>query len=122
MVRHLPDRAYFKASELSMPSADIGAHRHFIPVAIARDHILKAIREIDERGVPDTRESTNYCLIHEQRHYPPKYVISIAARYATGEELWYHNFQGGEGYGRANEFLRSRGFEVAQCKCSRRAR
>jgi len=46
-------------------------------------------------------------------------VISIAARYATGEELWHHNFYGGEGYGRSNEFLRSRGFEVVECKCDR---
>ena len=102
-----------------MQSVHRRGHSHTIPSIIARDHILKAIHEIDELGVPDRRKSTNYCLIHEQRHYPPKYVISIAAKYATGEELWHHNFQGGEGYGRANEFLRSRGFEVVECKCDR---
>ncbi len=102
-----------------MPSVHRRGHSHIIPSIIGRDHILKAIHEIDELGVPARRKSTNYCLIHEQRHYPPKYVISIASRYATGEELWHHNFQGGEGYGRANEFIRSRGFEVVECKCDR---
>lgn len=101
---------------MSIPSIHVG---HKIPSTIARDHILKAIHEINELGVPDRRKSTNYCLIYEQMHYPPKYVISIAARYATGEELGPHEFYGGEGSGRANMFLRSRGFEVVECKCDR---
>ncbi|NIO38579.1 hypothetical protein GTO27_12915 [Candidatus Bathyarchaeota archaeon] len=98
-----------------MPSVHKGGH--IIPSIIARDHILKAIREIDELGVPDRRKSTNYCLIHEQRHYPPKYVISIAARYAIGTELGHHDFYGGKGSGCANQFLRNRGFQIAECQC-----
>ncbi len=99
-----------------MPTEHAG---HIIPSSISRDHILKAMHEIDQRGVPDRRKSTSYCLVHEQRHYPPKYVISAAARYAIGRELGPHEFYGGEGYGCANVFLRSRGFEIVECKCDK---
>jgi len=99
-----------------MPTIHVG---HIIPSTIARDHILKAMHEIDELGVPDRRKSTDYCLIQEQKHYPPKYVISLAAKYAIGRELRPNEFYGGEGSGCANVFLRSRGFEVVECKCDR---
>ena len=90
---------------------------HIIPSTISRDHILKAIHEIDEQGVPNRRKSTKYCLVHEYRHYPPKYVISVAARYAIGTELGHHDFYGGKGSGCANQFLRNRGFQIAECQC-----
>jgi len=101
---------------LDIPSIHVG---HKIPSTITRDHVLKAIHEIDEVGVPDHRKSTGYCLIHEQRHYPPKYVISVAARYAIGRELEPNEFYGGEGRDCANIFLRSRGFKVVECKCDK---
>ena len=101
---------------LGIPSIHVG---HKIPSTISRNHVLEAMHEIDELGVPDRRKSTGYCLIHKQRHYPPKYVISLAAKYAVGRELGPHEFYGGEGSGCANVFLRSRGFEVVECKCDR---
>jgi len=75
------------------------------------------MHEIDEQGVPNRRKSTKYCLIHKHRHYPPKYVISVAARYAIGTELGHHDFYGGKGSGCANQFLRNRGFQIAECQC-----
>ena len=90
-----------------------------IPNLITREHILRAIKETAESGVPERRRSRDYCLVFEDTHYPPKYVISQAAKYAIGRELGPHEFYGGEGSNCANVFLRSRGFEVVECKCDR---
>jgi len=43
-----------------------------IPSNIARDHILKAIREIDGQGVPRGRSSRKFLLVFKGKEYPPK--------------------------------------------------
>ena len=88
-----------------------------IPNLIAKEHILRAIKETAESGVPERRRSRDYCLAFEDVHYPPKYVISQAAKYAIGIELKPSEFSGGEGPGCANHFLRSKGFHIIECKC-----
>ncbi|UFS69484.1 HNH endonuclease [Geomonas sp. RF6] len=80
-----------------------------IPREIKRDHLLYAIKEIDSDGVPPERESTVWLLRHEGKDYPPKYVISIAGKYALGYEYSHEKFSGGP---RTNSFLRDRGFEI----------
>lgn len=62
---------------------------------IQKEHILSAIREIDNDGVRKGRHSTTYDLIYNNKLYPPKYVLSVAARYATGKELEPDDFVGG---------------------------
>ncbi len=57
-------------------------------------------------------ESVGYDLRHEGRLYPPKAVVGVAARLATGTELGPDDFSGGEGHGAANSVLRSLGFDV----------
>ena len=56
-------------------------------------HVLKALARIDREGVPPHRESTRFDLMHNRKAYPPKYVLALASRYATGDELppWAHN-------------------------------
>jgi len=80
-----------------------------IPNNIRREHILQAIEEIDINGVPDVRKSTNYLLEYEEKQYPPKFVISIANRYANGEELDSNSFSGGS---ESNKFLYRLGFKI----------
>ncbi len=59
-----------------------------IPIEINEDHILKALKEIKAmREIPVRRKSTKYFLHHDNFDYPPKYVISIANKFAKGEEL-----------------------------------
>ena len=58
-----------------------------IPGNIRREHILRALDEIDKSGIPVKRRSKDYCLIYGGKHFPPKYVISIANRYANDIEL-----------------------------------
>jgi biotin operon repressor len=55
-----------------------------IPQNITKEHILKAIQEIDKNGVPEERLSTKYYLQYNGKNYPPKYTISLANKYANG--------------------------------------
>jgi hypothetical protein len=82
-----------------------------IPSNIGRDHIIKAIEEIDSNGVPPRRESRDYYLIFEGRVYPPKYVISLANKFANGRKLESSRFTGGQ---ETNNFLRRLEFEIVE--------
>ena len=80
-----------------------------IPRNINQSHIVKAIREIDRNGVPKGRKSRKFQLFHNGKNYPPKYVISLANKYATGVELEPMEFSGGQ---ETNSFLEKLGFRV----------
>ena len=67
-----------------------------IPDNISKDNILNALEEIHKEGIPDNRQSEKYLLLHNDFFYPPKYVISIANRFANGKELDSSEFSGGE--------------------------
>jgi len=45
---------------------------------ITREHIIEALKRIDNQGVPESRKSRKYNLVHNGKKYPPKYVISVA--------------------------------------------
>jgi MoxR-like ATPase len=81
-----------------------------IPNNIKAEHIIKAIAEIDQgREIPSDRDFHKHELNYNGNAYPPKFVISLANKYANGKELEPHEFSGGD---ETNTFLRSRGFEV----------
>src|SRR5262249_44574700 len=80
-----------------------------IPESIIRDHILAALREIDASSVPWHRTSAKYDLVFEGKRYPPKYVLSIAAKFAMRKKLSTDKFHSGE---ETNSFLKARDFEV----------
>jgi hypothetical protein len=82
-----------------------------IPSNIEREHILKAIEEIDSNGVPPRRESRDYYLIFKGRRYPPKYVVSLANKFANRRKLKSSRFTGGQ---ETNNFLRRLGFEIVK--------
>ena len=59
-------------------------HRYqVIPKNITREHVVKAIREIDTKGVPSNRNSKRFLLIYDGKEYPSKNVISLANKYAN---------------------------------------
>ena len=62
---------------------------------ITREHVLSAIEEVDKNGVRVGRHSSTYDLLHNEKKYPPKYLISLAAKYVTGKELAPEEFSGG---------------------------
>jgi hypothetical protein len=78
----------------------------FQPEKIARDHVLKAIADIDNEIVA-VRPSTKFDILYQGKTYPPKDVMRLAHEYATGEYLWIPG--GGEP---TNKYLRSLGFEI----------
>jgi len=80
-----------------------------IPSNISREHILAALREIDSAGVPHGRESTKFTLVYDGKPYPPKYVISLANKFANGRALSSSDFNGGT---ETNEFLHRLGFHI----------
>lgn len=79
-----------------------------IPKNIDRVHILRAIEEIDKKDIPKGRESKKFQLFHKGKYYPPKYVISLANKYANGVALDSSQFSGGR---ETNRFLGRLGFE-----------
>ena len=84
-----------------------------IPKNINSEHLKKAIEEIEVNGVRKSRHSTTYDLVYKNKSYPPKLVISIANRYANGEELDPNEFEGGKGT-EAFSLLENEGFTVVQ--------
>ena len=78
---------------------------------ITREHVLDAISEIDVDGVPEDARSTGYDLVFEDRHYPPKYVLSLAAKPVSGKALSRSFFKGGE-KSKAFRHLQKLGFEI----------
>ena len=81
-----------------------------IPNFIEREHIIKAIQAIDIDGIPEIYQSTKFDLLYEGKTYPPKYVISLAGFFASGEMFSHKLFSGGD---EANNFLSSLGFKIA---------
>ena len=78
---------------------------------VIRQHVLSALEEIDKKGVPAKRKSTKYNLYHDNKPYPPKYVLSIATKIAVGKELEPSQFYGGD---ETNNFLTSLGFTILE--------
>ena len=82
-----------------------------IPSNVEREHIIEAVRKIDSKGVPASRRSKKFFLEFEGKRYPPKYVISLANKFANGAELDSSKFNGGQ---ETNGFLRRLGFDIVE--------
>jgi len=80
-----------------------------IPENITGKHIKMAIDYIDQHGVPPRRGSTVYDLIYNGKSYPPKYVVCIAYKYTSGNELIGNEFSGGK---ETNNFLGNKGYNT----------
>ena len=79
-----------------------------LPEGLTEKHIELAAKEIDRRGVPRQRRSHHYDLVLNGRKYPPKYVISLANRYATGVEYSFENFNAVE----AKNYFENNGYII----------
>jgi len=84
-----------------------------IPPNISREHVLKALRKIEEEGIPPGRSSKKFNLIHNGKPFPPKYVISLANLFANGKKLNSEVFSGGQ---ETNNYLMRLGFEIEGVK------
>ena len=84
-----------------------------IPENIERKQVLQAIEEVKRTGIPEKRNSKKFLIKFEDGYFPPKFVISLANKYANGEELNPAGFSGGR---ESNDFLRALGFEIFDVK------
>jgi hypothetical protein len=75
-------------------------------------HVKMAIKEIDKHGIPKNRRSTKWCLRIGDRRYPPKYVLSLATKYATGRALAPDAHDGGAA---TNDVLSRLGCKIRLC-------
>jgi hypothetical protein len=79
-----------------------------IPRRVTHEHILQAAAHIDRAGVPAKRNSVHYDLVIGGRRYPPKLIISLATKYATGKGFAPADFNAVE----AKQYFESHGYEV----------
>lgn len=84
-----------------------------IPKNITREHVVKAIEEIDIVGIRKGRHSSTYDLIYNNKAYPPKLVLSIANRFVNGKELNPNDFDGGKGT-ETFKFFEDQGFTILE--------
>lgn len=78
---------------------------------LTREHVLKALEDIDRGSYPPDARSSTYDLIFVDTRYPPKYVLSLACKYASGEEFPRQFFDGGR-ESKAFRLLESLGFHI----------
>lgn len=79
-----------------------------IPEKLTEKHFEEATIYIDLNGTPADRASVHYDVIINGKIYPPKYLISIANKIATGKEYPANAFNAVEA---KNYFLR-RGYNL----------
>ncbi|SHK49403.1 hypothetical protein [Anaerotignum lactatifermentans] len=74
---------------------------------INRQHILDALRYIDENGISSHNQSMKYDLITDDgKKYPTKYVVAVADHLANGTEISTEGVHGTD----ARSFLKKHGF------------
>ena len=74
-----------------------------------KEHIIEALKYIDENGVPFHNQSTKYELVTDDgKRYPPKYVVAVAAHLANGSDISTEGFNAVEAKG----FLEGQGFII----------
>lgn len=80
-----------------------------IPKEITKQHILDAMKYIDEKGMSSKYESEAYYLVAEDgKRYAPKYVIAVAAHFANGSAISTADYISTE----AIRFLKKQGFFI----------
>src|SRR3954470_8251261 len=79
-----------------------------IPKGLSHVHFLRAATEVERRGVPRSRAARHYDLLLNGKKYPPKYIISLANRFAHGSVFPAGSFNAVE----AKDYLLRHGYKV----------
>ena len=85
-----------------------------IPPSLSKEHVLKALADLDAGIAHPFGAPTGYELVHDDKHYPPKAVVGLATRYLIGRILQPEEFSSGIGPGQAVYVLRNLGFNVVE--------
>jgi hypothetical protein len=86
----------------------------YIPPGLTREHVLRAIADLDAGIDHPFGPATVYELVHKGNPYPPKAVVGLACRYVTGEIRLPSEFSSGVAPGQAVYVLRKLGFTVVK--------
>ena len=74
-----------------------------------KEHVIEALKYIDENGVPFHNQSTKYELVSDDgKRYPPKYVVAVADHLANGVEISTDGYNAVEAKG----YLENQGFTI----------
>lgn len=74
-----------------------------------KEHVIEALKYIDENGVPFHNQSTKYELVTDDgKRYPPKYVVAIADHLANGADISTDDYNAVE----AKSYLENQGFTI----------
>ena len=74
-----------------------------------KEYIGKALKYIDENGVPFHNQSTKYELVSaDGKRYPPKYVVAVANHLANGSDISTDGFNAVEAKG----YFENQGFTI----------
>ena len=82
-----------------------------IPDNINKSHVLAAAEAFDKGVDHQFSDSTHYNVVINEMLYPPKAIIGLAAKAATGVDLSPDDFSGGIG-SKCFRVLESNGFEI----------
>ena len=82
-----------------------------LPATISRDHLVTAIRKIDDDATHAFADSTVYDVLFEGRRYPPKAVVGVAAELVTGSAFMPSDFSGGQD-SKCFRILQQNGFSI----------
>ena len=74
-----------------------------------KEHVIEALKYIDENGVPFHNQSTKYELVSDDsKRYPPKYVVAVADHLANGVDISTEGYNAVE----AKSYLENQGFII----------
>jgi len=66
--------------------------------SVQRAHVEQALADLAAGvSLPGFRDSTTYDVVHQGRPFPPKLLIALALKHATGQVVTGDDFGGGEG-------------------------
>jgi len=82
----------------------------FDPKKITREHILQAVKKIEDEDIP-LIASTRWLVNIEGKEYPPKEIMRYAHEQMNGEKIWQPG--GGEA---TNIYLKNLGFKMTDLK------
>ena len=85
-----------------------------IPPGLTREHVLRALADLDVGAEHPFGAPTGYELLHDGKRYAPKAAVGLACVYHLGRPLRPDEFSGGEAPGQANFVLRRLGFTVVK--------
>ena len=86
-----------------------------IPDGITKDHLLKAIKLLDDGEQHAFSDSTGYDLVHEGQRYPPKAIVGLAGKLVTGLDMKPKDFSGGD-VSKCHKILEQHGFKIESKK------